>query len=209
MGHGLFGSIGLIAGLSAGRLEEVALGTAAGLVLMLLAVRAWFSHDRRMRRAASGGYHQRDVAHYTPGGLGRPVEAVVADPKSRPLAPSFTAPAHGRRPHGDPGEPRPDASPGTPRGSSRSLGTFDPVTNFVRAFDTEEALRQRPPTPLPSTMAKMSGPGTATESAQDVPDLPVDEDLEEIPPPAGALPLLEQPPPGPPPGNGERHSSAG
>ena len=210
MGHGLFGSTGLIAGLSSGRLEEVALGSAAGLALVLLAVKAWYSHDLRVRRAAASGYHQHDVAHYTPGGVDRPAESVV-DPKSRPLAPSFTASARRRRPTGDQrGSARPDGSrPGAPTVSSHALGTFDPVSNLVPAFDTEDAWRQRPPTSLPSAIVTSSGMTAKGLSPQDVPDLPVEEGAEEIPPPAGALPLLEQPPPSPPPGEAKRHSSAG
>lgn len=194
----------MASGLSSARLEEVALGTAAGLALMLLAVKAWFSHDHRMRRAAASGYHQRDVARYSSDGVGHPVEGAV-DRKSRPLAPSFAAPVRGGRNPG--GSARLGTSRhGIPAGTSPPLGTFDPVTNLVRAFDTEEAWRQRPATPIPTAIVKTTGPPPAAGSPQVIPDLEVEEEIEEIPPPAGALPLLVQPPPPP---DRDEHPKAG
>src|ERR1700733_2061572 len=195
MGHGAPGTAGSVAALSfsADRLEVVAIGTAVALALVLLAVRPCSPPNQRRRKAASAGYHHRDVARYGRDGLGRQEPSQYA--KSRPLAPSFTAPGRGSRHSGDPGG---STRPGVARGASApnsipSLGTFDPVTNLVRAFDAGEAMRNRPPTAIKSAANQASEP-PAGRSPQEVPSIDVED---EIPPPAGALPLLVQPPPAP------------
>ena len=63
-----------------------------GFVLVLLVVvRAKRSHDQKIRRAASAGFYDFDMAHYGTAG-GSLMEKAVAG-NHRPLAPSFAASA--------------------------------------------------------------------------------------------------------------------
>jgi hypothetical protein len=207
MGQVVPGSAGLVvAAVGAGQLEVAVLVAGAVLAVTLLAIKVWFSRDRRLRKAASAGYHQRDLARYTSHGIGRSTEG-QPDPRSRPLAPTFVAPAPGHHPARVPDHPDPTPSPRagskTSGRSNRSYGTFDPVSNLVRAFDTEAAQNLRPPTPLPHAVVQPTRSRPDAETPQQIPSLEVEE---EIPPPAGALPLLVQPPP---PVKPEQRSSAG
>ena len=197
------GSAGLlVAAVGSGQLEIVAVGAAVFFAGALAVIKLWFSHDQRLRKAASSGYHQRDLAHYTPGGV-EPDPEQSDDPRARPLAPSFAAPTAGARSgraavHHVPSPP----APTTGRHSS-PYGIFDPTATVVRAFDTAEAQRLRPPNQTPPVPAHPAEAEPGEGPLHDAPDLGAEE---EIPPPAGALPLLQQPPPPPEP---EQHSSAG
>ncbi|MGB7051952.1 MAG: hypothetical protein WBG41_10320 [Acidimicrobiales bacterium] len=197
------GSAGLVvATVGSRQLEIVAVGAAVLFAVLLVVVKLWFSHAQRLRKAASSGYHQHDLAHYTPRGV-EPETEPSDDPRSRPLAPTFAAPTAGARP-GRAGEhhvPSP-AAPTTGRRTS-PFGVFDPTADVVRAFDTAEAQRLRPPTQIPPALVQPAEAGSGEEPPEGVPDL---DGEEEIPPPEGALPLLQQPAPPPEP---EKHSSAG
>ncbi len=202
-GPGLAGLV--IGGLDSGRLEDVVLLTAAGLAIALLALKLWFSHDQRLRQAASRGYHQRDLAHYSPEGIEVPEDETV-DPRTRPLAPTFVAPLpagrrdrrHGR---GIPTSPR--AAGGTPYvRPTTAFGPLDPLATLPPpAFDPEEAERLRPAMAVPGAPAASpvdvpesdawQAPGTGPDDEPEIGP----EEIEEIPPPAGALPLLAAPPP--------------
>jgi hypothetical protein len=197
------GSAGLLAAVvGSGELELVAVGAAVFFALALAVVKLWFSHDQRLRKAASRGYHQRDLARYTPGGV-EPTPEESDDPRGRPLAPSFAAPVAGAR-SGRAAEHHASPPPGPTTGRCTSpYGLFDPTTNVVRAFDTAEAQRLRPPNQVPPVPAQ---PAPVESGASPLDDVPALDAEEEIPPPAGALPLLRQPPPPPEP---EQHSSAG
>jgi hypothetical protein len=209
MGQGASGSAGVVvAAVSSGQLEIIVLGAAAALALTLVALKLWFSRNRRLRKAASAGYHQRDLARYSTHGIGEPADE-AGDPRHRPLAPNFAAPVAGHQRSG--GAEHPAPVPGArSRSASPRFGTFDPTENLVPAFDSETAERLRPPTPPPSAItesaegAELAPSEPRAEPPQPVPASDVEE---EIPPPAGALPLLQQPPPSPP-AEPERHSSA-
>jgi hypothetical protein len=196
------GSAGLVVAVVGSRqLEMVAVGAAVLFAVLLVAVKWWFSRAQRLRKAASSGYHQHDLARYTQGGV-EPTEP-SDDPRSRPLAPTFVAPTAGAR-SGRAGEHH-VASPPAPTSGRRNspYGVFDPTANVVRAFDTVEAERLRPPTHVHPALVQPTEAGPSEDPPEGVPDL---DDQEEIPPPEGALPLLQQPAPPPEP---EKHSSAG
>jgi hypothetical protein len=190
----------VVAAVGSGQLEIIVLAAAVALAVLLVGLKAWFSRNQRLRKAAGAGYHQRDLARYTTRGVGE-TDETAGNRRDRPLAPSFAAPG---RHHGSRG-----AEPPAPAARSQSegsrFGTFDPATNLVPAFDSETAQRLRPPAPLPSAVvdpppsAPEAGPSETWAAASGV--------EEEIPPPDGALPLLQQPPPSPP-SEQERHSSA-
>ncbi len=208
MGQVVPGTAGLVAaGVGSGQLEVIVVAAALFFALALVGIKLWFSHDQRLRKAATSGYHQRDLARYTKRGVGRDTEPSV-DPRSTPLAPTFAAPTASARP-GRAVEhhlPPPPAHPNAANTSSRrtsSHGPFDPTVNVVRAFDAAEAQRLRPPSHLPPSPVQPAAVTPGADLPQEVPDLPVEE---EIPPPDGALPLLRQPPPSSEP---EKHSSAG
>ena len=196
------GGAGLVvAAVGSRQLEVVAVGAAVLFALLLVAIKLRFSHDQRLRKAASSGYHQHDLARYTPGGV-EPTEP-SDDPRSRPLAPTFVAPTAGARP-GRAGEHRVPSPPAPTTGRHTSpYGVFDLTANVVRAFDTVEAQRLRPPTHVPPVLVQPAEARPSEDPPEEVPDL---DGEEEIPPPEGALPLLQQPPPPPEP---EQHSSAG
>lgn len=203
MGQVGAGNAGLvIAATGTAQLEIVVVAAAVFFALALVAIKLWFSHTQRLRKAASSGYHQRDLARYTPGGV-EPSSEPSDDPRSRPLAPTFVAPTAGARSgraeehHGPPAP-----APASGRRTSR-YGIFDPMANVVRAFDSVEAQRLRPPTRVPTDVVQSAEAQENDAPAQDVPAIDTEA---EIPPPAGALPLLQQPPPPPEP---EKHSSAG
>ena len=202
MGQVDLGRAGLVATVvGSGRLEIVAVGAAVFFAMVVVALKLWFSHDRRLRKAASSGYHQHDLAHYTPRGV-EPETEPSDDVRSRPLAPTFVAPsARARRRAGEHHMASPPAS--KTHGRASTYGVFDPTADVVRAFDTTEAQRLRPPTQIAPALVQPAEARPSVDPPADVPDLDTEE---EIPPPEGALPLLQQPPPPPEP---EKHSSAG
>lgn len=182
--------------MNAGWFEIAAVAVAVAMALGILLARVSFSHERRLRRAASSGYYQRDLVRYGPDGVGGGEEA--DEVRDRILAPTFVVPPRGRRTGG-----RADEGPRSKAGRHRSsgrralYGTVDPVANLLPAFDSETARRRRPPdVPSSDSPDDAQAPGApeavAVSSAAEHP-------TEEIPPPAGALPLLRQPPPSPGP----------
>ena len=209
MGQEGTGLSGLVpAGVSSARLEMVVVVVAVVLVVALLAVRAWYSRDHRHRKASSGGYHQRDLARYSPEGF-ELSDGDTADPRGRPLAPTFVSPMPSGRIGGKRGgRRRVPTSPSAAMGGLQvrpqvAYGTYDPSTHMPpRPFDAAEAERLRPPEPLPFAvlpgMVDVRTDSLAEEAfPQDVPVLEDEPGPEVIPPPAGALPLLMAPPPPP------------
>jgi hypothetical protein len=194
------GSAGLVAVAFHAGIEMIVVGAAVFLAIALLAYRAKFSRDQRLRRGASSGYHQRDLARYTPSGMGQPEDEAV-DPRARPLAPTFVAPLPTRRRGGKEDRRRVATSPSmaslgrTHAQPATAYGGVDPATSLPRAFDAEEAQRLRPQTPIPSAFIPASMSRKPEVEPMYVPAL--DEDPDLIPPPDGALPLLVQPPPSP------------
>jgi hypothetical protein len=151
----------------------------AVMVILLLAVRAKRSHDQKVRRAASSGFYDFDLAHYGTASAGSSLMEKAVESGSRPLAPSFSSATREGK-----GNAAGRAAPAT---LPSSFATADrPPIGPLPAFDQETAARHRPPgevrpgLPIPST-----------------PSIPA-----PTPPPAveragtgSSLPLLEQPPP--------------
>ncbi len=198
VGPGVAGA--LMAAFAASQVEVLVLVVAAVLLVGLLVVKFLFSRDLRFRKAASSGYHQRDVARYTQVGVDIP-DAVAADPRTIPLAPTFMAPSRRGAERDRAARRKVTASTVTwPSSSGRSrrrqssapYGTVDPLSGLPPAFDADQAERLRP---AAGSRSASFGP-----LPKEVPmlDVEVEVDPDEIPPPAGALPLLSQPPPPPP-----------
>ena len=199
-GTGLSGLV--LIGLSSARVEVVALIVAASLALGLLLVRAWYAHNQRHRRASHRGLYRGELARYSPQGFELGSDD-PADPRGRPLAPTFVSPSPAGRAGGKrAGRRRVPTSPSAAMGGLQvrpqvAYGTYDPVTNLPRPFDAEEAERLRPPGQPPFGAFAGLAPPVSEAPPQDVPVLEEEPDPEAIPPPAGALPLLVTPPPPP------------
>ncbi len=135
------------------------------MVIMIIALRAKWAHDKKLRRAASSGFYDFDVARYGTPAAGDLIEKSITE-RNQPLAPSFAASnrdAVGTSKAGKRGsKPVPVPS---------SFGDRSPV-GLPPAFDLETAQRNRPRA-----------------------DEPADPTSEPGPDPAPPLPLLEQPPP--------------
>jgi hypothetical protein len=153
----------------------------AFMLVMLLVVRAKRSHDQKIRRAASSGFYDFDVAHY--GTEGGSLMEKAVDESRRPLAPSFAASGRGAEKSGKrsgPGRPPPSTPmpAANPMPVPTSFGVIDrSPAGPLPTFERNTGPRQMP---LPSS-AKVPPP---PRSAPPAPDAP--------------LPLLEQPPPPPP-----------
>lgn len=152
------------------------------MVLLIVAIRIKHSHDQRIRRAASSGFYDFDLAHYGTPSAGSSLMEKAVESSSRPLAPTFIS------------------SGGVGKGKAKGKGaghiaTAPIPTSFgatdrssvgpLPAFDQETAVRHRPP--------------GDTDQGLPIPSVP------SIPVPSAAagtssgssLPLLVQPPPPP------------
>jgi hypothetical protein len=160
--------------------EAGLLGFAAFMVVLLLVIRKKRSHDQKIRRAASSGFYDFDVARFGTAG-GTLMEKAVAS-SARPLAPSFVAPGRA----GD----RTEAPPATPSpmAAQSSFGVVDrsPAAPLP-AFDQVESVGRRPPSSRPAPAAGQGDPHLP---------IPATPYLAPPPPPSmSSLPPLAQPPP--------------
>jgi hypothetical protein len=163
---------------SGSSIEFWLLGFAGFMLVLVLVVRAKRSHDQKLRRAASSGFYDFDVAHYGADGAGSSlIEKAVAS-GARPLAPSFVSPQRGDgRKVGGAGAPATMPEPS-------SFGAVDRSrTGPVPVFDQIAARDQRPPPPVPVG-------GNSQLPIPSAPALPPRE-----PGMTSSLPTLEQPPP--------------
>ena len=167
-------------------IEAGLLGFVVFMVVLLLVIRMKRSHDQKIRRAASSGFYDFDVARFGTAGSTLMENAVASS--ARPLAPSFVAPgrAAGRK----------EAPPATasPMAVPSSFGVVDrsPAAP-VPAFDQVESVSRRPPSSRPAADTGQGG--------QHLP-LPATPYLAPLPPPSmSSLPPLAQPPPPPPAGD--------
>jgi hypothetical protein len=128
------------------------------LLVALLVVRSKRAHDQKLRKAASMGYYDPDVAKYGYGSPAVPAEPPI-DFDEVPLAPSFVAPGRGRSTKRSAGGPRP---------APASFGTMslDPPRP-VPAFDQSSVVGTRPvsdhappppPPPAASTLPPLVQP---------------------------------------------------
>jgi hypothetical protein len=160
---------------SATHLELGAVVLVVVMVIATLLVRMKLDRDQRIRKAASQGYYDPDVAHYVHGPVPDAPSRPAADDTDQALAPSFTAPH--RTKASKRGASRPPASrPPAPRRVTAAFGAGDAVPpRPVPAFDQAVAVANRPAT-------------TRSPFANRVPSAP-----------AAPLPPAPPPPPPPPP----------
>jgi hypothetical protein len=198
----LSGLQGVVASASVGSgssIEYGLLGFAVLMLLLVFIVRAKRSHDQKVRRAASAGFYDFDVARYGASGAGSSLMENAVASSARPLAPSFSSSNRGNG------------------GSTAGNGTkppmpvpssFGPVDRShpgpVPGFDAAAASNLRPPDvkrmPPPPPVAPAAGLGS--------PELPIPSSPPLPPPPPAAdpstLPTLEQPPPPGAPADGQK-----
>ena len=170
----------------------------AFVLVMLLVIRAKRSHDQKLRRAASSGFYDFDVAHYGTAVAGSSLMEKSVEASSRPLAPSFTSAGRGT------GEKQRPAAPAPASPIPSSFGVIDrSLVTAVPAYDQKTAEQHRPPAERPP------GAGVVPERRHCRPAHPVDAGDPPGPGrtagirsgPTSSLPPLVQPPPpspGPP-----------
>ncbi len=164
------------------------------MVLLIVAVRMKRSHDQRLRRAASSGFYDFDLARYGTASAGNSLMEKAVESASRPLAPSFISSGGAGKGKGK----------GKGRGKSKGKGAGPIATSpipssfgasdrssigLLPAFDQETAVRHRPPgethdgltiPSVPSVPVASATAGSGNESS-----LPL---LVQPPPPASAPP---------------------
>jgi hypothetical protein len=156
------------------------------MVLLIVAIRLKHSHDQRIRRAASSGFYDFDLAHYGTPSAGSSLMEKAVESASRPLAPTFISSGGAGKGKGNGKGAGHVATAPIPS----SFGATDRSSiGPLPAFDQETAVRHRPPgethqgLPIPS-----------------VPSIPVPSAVARTGN-GSSLPLLVQPPPpvpGPP-----------
>jgi hypothetical protein len=185
---------------SATHLELGAVVLVVVMVIATLLVRMKQNRDQRIRKAASEGYYDPDVAHYVRGPVPDAPSGPAAVDKDRALAPSFTAPHRSKaskRGASRPLSPRPPAPrPPAPRPVTAAFGTGDAVPpQPVPAFDQAAAVASRPATTRsPFTTFAPSAPAAPLPPVPPPPPPTVPVGV-----PALSLPRMEQTlPPGSP-----------
>ncbi len=180
-------------GAHAASIEIGLLAFAGVVVLVLYGLKIKRAHDQKLRKAASAGYHDFDVARYGGTAPGESLIEATVTKGPQALAPSFSAPQKGSR--------RKDRSTADPLPIPTSFGTSGPDTG-VPAFDTLEAQRMRPesePAAPPVTTIPPPPPPSASFLSPPPPTAPLPPaprpDTEESEADGPALPLLVPPPP--------------
>ena len=168
------------------------------VVVMLLVIRAKRAHDQKIRRAASSGFYDFDVARYGTATAGSSLMEKSVEASSRPLAPSFTSAGRGA------GEKHRAATPAPASPIPSSFGVIDrSLVTAVPAYDQRTAEQHRPPAERPPTAGVVPDADTGrTPHPVDAGDPPEPCRIAGIGSgPASSLPPLVQPPPpsaGPP-----------
>jgi hypothetical protein len=172
-------------------IEVGLLGFAAFIVVVLLMVRMKRSHDQKIRRAASAGFYDFDVARFGTASSSLMENAVASS--ARPLAPSFVAPGRAAGGKDAPvATPRRTATPAptpapAPMPVPSSFGVLDrSPAGPPAAFDQVAAVGRRPP---------------SSPTGQGGPHLPIPATPYLAPPPPPSMsslpPLVQPPPPSP------------
>jgi hypothetical protein len=135
-------------------LESGLVALALAMLVALLVVRSKRAHDQKLRKAASMGYYDPDVARYGYGSPAVPAEPPI-DFDEVPLAPSFVAPGRGRA-------TRRNAAGARPAPASFGSMRLDPPRP-VPAFDQASVVAPRPvsdiaPPPPASTLPPLVQP---------------------------------------------------
>jgi hypothetical protein len=141
-------------------LELGAILVVALIFVALLLVRAKQHRDQRVRKAASEGYFDLDVARYVHAPIPDPPAAESTGGPDRPLAPSFVAPTRAKV--AKRGAPVPPARPVSAFGAKAEAGA-PPTPLPVPAFDQAAAVSARPPastTAVPPTSPPLPPPPT-------------------------------------------------
>ncbi len=149
-------------------IEWVLIGFAVVVSIQLWLVRVKRAHDQKLRKAASTGFYDFDVAHYAHSSSESLATGAPVAPGGRSLSPTFTSSARGEatKPRTAPVAPLP--VPSTFADVDRSFASLLP--EFDRLPGPEQRL------PIPSTQNIEPPPPPPTS-------------------PNASLPLLEQPPP--------------
>jgi hypothetical protein len=155
-------------------IESGLVALAVVLLIALLVVRSKRARDQKLRKAASTGYYDPDVARYGYGSPAVPAEPPI-DFDGIPLAPTFLAPGRGKATKRSVSEPRPAPAFGT-----MILAPPRPVP----AFDQASVIGGRPVS---------DGASPVSDGAPPPPPPPPSP--APAPPPASSLPPLVQPPP--------------
>ncbi len=166
---------------------EIAIAAFVALmVLLIVALRVKHSHDQKIRRAASSGFYDFDLAHYGTPSAGNSLMEKAVESASRPLAPSFSSSGGAGKGKGKGKGKGAGHIAKTPIPSS--FGATDRSSiGLLPAFDQETAVRHRPPgethqgLPIPS-VPSIPVP-SATADGGDRSSLPL---LVQPPPPASA-----------------------
>lgn len=167
------------------------------VVVMLLIIRAKRAHDQKIRRAASSGFYDFDVARYGTATAGSSLMEKSVEASSRPLAPSFTSAGRGA------GEKHRAATPAPASPIPSSFGVIDrSLVTAVPAYEQRTAEQHRPPAERPPTAGVVPDAEPVGLSIPSTPVIPpATAESPESDPPASSLPPLVQPPPpsaGPP-----------
>jgi hypothetical protein len=169
---------------------------AAVIVVALYAIKFKHAHAQKLRKAASVGYHDFDVARYGGVAPGRSLieSTVTSGPQS--VSPSFSAPQKGSR-RQDVAATAPTATPFAASSPNVPVPGFDAVEmQRLRGQDRTPPLDEAPlPPPPPPPPPPGAAPIPPPPGAAPIPPPP-----GAVPPPPGAAPI--PPPPGavPPPG---------
>ena len=156
-------------------------------LIMLLVIRAKRAHDQKLRRAASAGFYDFDVAHYGTASAGSSLMEKSVEASTRPLAPSFTSADRGAD------RKRGAVAPAPPSPIPSSFGVIDrSLVTAVPAYDQHTAESHRPPEPRPP--AEPIDTGLPIPSTPVIPPSPAGAP-ESDPAPTSSLPPLVQPPP--------------
>ena len=159
-------------------------------LIMLLVIRAKRSHGLKLRRAASSGFYDFDVARYGAASAGSSLMEKSVEASTRPLAPSFTSADRGTD------RKRGTVAPAAPAPIPSSFGVIDrSLVTAEPAYDQKTAEGHRPPEARPRAEAIDTGlPIPSTPVIPPSPGQPSESD----PAPTSSLPPLVQPPPPPP-----------
>ncbi len=174
------------------------------LLALVLVLRSRRSRDQKLRRGASEGYHDRDLAHYALGSASG-ARGPSLDPSSQPISPTFnSAPKSSKNKKRRTTVPTPVAPIPVPSFAPAELAHVGPLPAFDQA--TAQSLRPVPrmPPPPPATDHRTSalpppppppGAGLNVPPVPPAPHLGGSQPAPLPPPPAGAAPS-----PSPPPG---------
>ncbi len=147
------------------RLELGVVVVVVVLFAALLLVRARQARDQRIRKAASEGYYDPDVAHYVHGPVPDAPAETPADDPGRSLAPTFVAPTRNKAPR------RGTPVPPPPRPMTATFGAGSGLPpRPVPAFDPAGAVSNRPlSAPSPSAPPAPPPPAATVPGRSDAP----------------------------------------